>query len=136
MDELLANFQTQFLNLQPNQFFKFYKDSAYPGPWRCVVKAWEAAPDAPLMPQQQDDNRVMKKVRKTVEWMFGGNVQLFHQADNKSSRKLGDNPQLACAEIGLMHLLANCKCCLGGNNMSNYFDFSPPSLEEYLGMVV
>jgi hypothetical protein len=89
----------------------------------------------PLTPQQLDENCVMKKVRETVEWMFGGIVQLFRQANNKSLRKLGDDPQLACAEIRLMHLLANCKCCLGGNNVSNYFECLPPSLEEYLGMV-
>jgi hypothetical protein len=77
----------------------------------------------------------MKKVCKTVEWMLGGIVQLFHQADNKSSQKLGNDAQLACAEIRLMRLLANCKCCLRGNNVSNYFECSPPSLEDYLGMV-
>jgi hypothetical protein len=51
------------------------------------------------MPCQQDENHIMKKVCETVEWMFGVIVQLFHQADNKSSRKLGNDPQLACAEM-------------------------------------
>jgi hypothetical protein len=40
-------------------------------------EVWEAAANAPLTPCQQDKNCVMKKVRETVEWMFGGIVQLF-----------------------------------------------------------
>jgi hypothetical protein len=41
IDQILFNFQTQFLGLGPNKLYKFYGDSAYLGPWRgCIVRAW------------------------------------------------------------------------------------------------
>jgi hypothetical protein len=77
----------------------------------------------------------MKKVRESVEWLFGRIIHLFPLADHKSTRRLDGCVDVLCAEIGLMHLLSNCNCCLGGNIVSNYFDCTPPSLEDYLGMV-
>jgi hypothetical protein len=77
----------------------------------------------------------MKKVRETVEWMFGGIVQLFSLGWQQEIQKVGQWPAAGLCRKWFDALLANCKCCLGGNNVSNYFDCSPPSLEEYLGMV-
>jgi hypothetical protein len=51
------------------------------------------------------------------------------------TRKLDGLVDILCAEIRLMHLLSNCRWGLGGNILSNYFDCTPPSLEDYLGMV-
>jgi hypothetical protein len=77
----------------------------------------------------------MKKVRETDEWLFGQIVQLFPLADRKSTQKLDGCVDVLCAEICLMHLLSNCSCCLVGNIVSNNFDCTLPSLEDYLEMV-
>jgi hypothetical protein len=86
----------------------------------------------PKWSSHQLHNCMMKEVRESVEWLVGWIVQLFPLVDLKLTWKLDGCVDVLCAEFCLMHLLSNCRCCLGGNILLNYFDCTPPTLENIL----
>ena len=102
-----------------------YGDPAYPlrihlqGPFKYGV----------LTPQMEQYNKAMSAVRSSVEWLFGDVVNSFKFLDFKKNLKL------MLSSIGKMYvvsvLLRNALTCLYGNETSDYFDLSPPSLQEY-----
>ena len=102
-----------------------YGDPAYPlrihlqGPFKFGV----------LTLQMEQYNKAMSAVRSSVEWLFGDVVNSFKFLDFKKKLKL------LFSSIGKMYvvsvLLRNALTCLYGNETSNYFDLSPPSLQEY-----
>jgi hypothetical protein len=53
INQILYNFQTQFLGLWPNNLYKFYGNSAYLGPWQCVIRAWSSI-NGPLNNRQRN----------------------------------------------------------------------------------
>ena len=71
-------------------------------------------------------NKGMSAVRSSVEWLFGDVVNSFKFLDFKKNLKL------MLSSIGKMYvvsvLLRNALTCLYGNETSDYFDLSPPSL--------
>ena len=80
-------------------------------------------------PQQNQFNEAMSKVRTSVEWLFGLITNYFKFVDFKKQQKLGLSPigklYIVCA------LLQNAHTCLYGNQVSEYFDMDPPTLEQY-----
>jgi hypothetical protein len=109
------------------QIFCVYGDSGYPlslhlqVPWPLVVPG---SPHARF-------NRIMSRLRITVEWGFGIISNLWSGTDFKRwMRCFLTLPGLKYRVAGL---LTNFHCCIrGGNQISKYFDVAPPSLEEYL----
>ena len=83
-----------------------------------------------LQPMQWDFNGAMSRVRITVEWIFKEVKMHFTVVDFKQKMKLLESP------VGLLFLycmfLSNCRTCVYSNQISQYFDCVPPSLEEYL----
>ena len=77
-----------------------------------------------LTPQQDEFNKSMSEVRTSVEWVFEDIVNFFKFLDFKTILKvclsLKGKMYLTCA---LMH---NCRTCLYGNQVSQFFDFAPP----------
>ncbi len=106
--------------------FYVYGDPAYPlrpqliSPFR----------GANLTDQEAEFNQNMSKVRQCVEWGFGDIIRQFAFLDFKKNLKLFLQP------VGKYYLIAtiltNCRACLYGNEVSQYFGIAPPVLEEYL----
>ena len=74
-------------------------------------------------------NKAMSQVRVSVEWLFGDIVNYFKFLDFKKNLKIG------MSSIGKLYpvsaLLQNAITCLYGNNISEFFDLQPPSLQYY-----
>ncbi|KAF2905764.1 hypothetical protein ILUMI_00413 [Ignelater luminosus] len=85
-----------------------------------------------LTEQQQNFNRSMSTVRKSVEWGFGKVISEFAFLDYKKNQKL------LLQDIGNMYrtavILTNCHTCLYGSQSNQYFNIEPSTLEEYLGV--
>ena len=121
---LLNNLQ-QFAVNQAGQSLCVYGDPAYPlrvylqGPFRFGV----------ITPQMQAYNAQMSAVRSSVEWLFGDVVNSFKFIDFKKNLKL------LLSSVGKMYvvsvILRNAITCLYGNMTSEYFDATPPTLDEY-----
>jgi hypothetical protein len=79
----------------------------------------------------KDFNKSMRRVHISVEWLFGDVINYFKFMDFKKKLKIG----LSC--IGNMYIvcaiLHNALTCLYGNQTSEYFGLSPPTLQEYFG---
>ena len=74
-------------------------------------------------------NRLMAKVRVSVEWCFGDVVTYFAYFNYYKNLRIGMSP------IGSMYVvsavLMNARTILYGNLTSNFFEVEPPSLDEY-----
>ncbi|KAI3998292.1 hypothetical protein K523DRAFT_376698 [Schizophyllum commune Tattone D] len=80
--------------------------------------------------EQQAWNAMMSKVRITVENGFGNITNLFPFLNAGWKMHLYSSPVGRYYRIGV--LLANCIDCLHPNQVAQYFDCCPPTLEEYL----
>ena len=102
-----------------------YGDPAYP----LRVHVQDPFKNARLLPLEQEFNMAMSKVKVSVEWLFGDICNWFAFLDFKKNLKINLSPvgkmYLVCA------LLANARTCLYGNMTSDFFNWDPPSLEEY-----
>ena len=72
----------------------------------------------------------MSSVRISVEWGYSGVTQQFAFLQHKENLKIGLQPVAQFYVVATV--LANCFSCLYGNQVSTYFESSPPSLDEYL----
>ena len=74
----------------------------------------------------------MSGVRITVVWIFKEVKMQFTVLDYKRKMKLLESL------VGLLFLccmfLTNCRNCVYPNQISQYFDCAPPTVEEYLDM--
>lgn len=74
-------------------------------------------------------NKAMSEVRVSVEWLFGNISNFFKFIDFKKQLKVG------LSAVGKMYLvcalLENARTCLYGNIVSEFFDVTPPTLQEY-----
>ena len=102
-----------------------YGDPAYP----LRVHLQAGFKGANITPQQSLWNTKMSSVRTSVEWVFGDIINWFKFMDFKKNLKLGltavGKLYLVCA------LLHNSRCCLYGNETSDYFECEPPMIEDY-----
>ncbi|XP_065055206.1 uncharacterized protein LOC135683782 [Rhopilema esculentum] len=103
-----------------------YGDPAYP---QRVFLQCPFARRPNLTVQEQAFNQSMRRVRISVEWVFGDIVNYFKFTDFKKDLKIGlsavGKTYVVCA------LLRNALTCLYGNNTSAFFNLQPPLLEEY-----
>ena len=118
------------------QPYAFYGDGIYSAANSpTIISSHVAAANAPLTPQQQNENRMMKKARISIEWSFGLVKNRFSLADESEHHfKLENDPDHVLAQVRVMHLLSNCSVCLHGCNISSRqtFNCPPPALEAYL----
>ena len=103
-----------------------YGDLAYPLSQylQCPFKG------AFLTPRQRTYNKRMSKVRVSVEWAYKDITVYFAFNDFKKNQKL--LLQHLGQQFIVSGLFTNCRTCLYGNQCSDYFDYTPPTLEEYL----
>ena len=77
----------------------------------------------------KDLNKSISRVRVSIEWIFGDIINYFKFMDSKKDLEIG----LSC--LGKMYivceLLDNAFTCLYGNQTSEYFGLSLPTLQEY-----
>ena len=85
---------------------------------------------AQLSVEESTFNDRMKRVRITVEWVFKDIRRNWRFLQPKNSMKLHQSPVAKVFIIG--GFLTNCLTCFRGNQCSEYFRFSPPSIQEYL----
>ena len=101
-----------------------YGDPAYP-----LGVHLQAPYKRNLTPQMALFNKAMSEVRVSVEWIFGNITNYFKFIDFKKQMKVNLSPvgkiYFVCA------LLHNAHTCLHGNEVSDFFQLKPPSLEDY-----
>ena len=102
-----------------------YRDPAYP----LRQHLQTGFKGAHLTPDQQAFNTAMSYVRSTVEWTFGEIVRYWAFLDFKNNLKVYLS---AVGKIYLVGtLLRNALTCCYGSQVSDYFELTPPTLNEY-----
>ncbi|DBA00147.1 TPA: hypothetical protein N0F65_000470 [Lagenidium giganteum] len=104
-----------------------YGDAGYP------VLEFVCAPfrAAELTTEQQAFNTQMSACRQSVEWRFKVHKVLWPHSGWRLKLKVRSAPVGKVFAVGM--LLTNCHTCIKrGNQISDYFILSPPSLEDYL----
>jgi nuclease HARBI1 len=76
----------------------------------------------------------MSKVRITIEQCFGEVLKYWQFNSHKYNLKIGNSPVGGMYMVAV--LLTNIQTCLRGNQVSEYFDCTPPSLDVYLRQFV
>lgn len=111
-------FRASQINIPPDLQYTIFGDSAYQ--LDTHVRSYDGS------------NTFMKSIRICNEWTYGELCQLFPYMDWKH------NFQIMCANsttttvFYVCSILRNCHACLYGNQTSNYFKITPPSLEWFL----
>ncbi len=118
-----------FMGHRPSVFAGrcIYGDPAY-GVSEFVVSGYKGNG---LSPSQLEFNKLMSRVRQSVEWNFKILKTLWSFITFKTLSKIRLSPVAKIVSVAM--LMTNCHCCyFGGNQISNYFGIDPPSLEVYL----
>ena len=117
-----------------------YSDRIYPS-CESITSAFEPGFDLPLSQYEVQHNRSYTGARQTIEWSFCGilnmcgimqeykyNWRLLNRG--RSNRDIPALQYRVCVLLFNLHTCAN-----GGNNISNFFQTRPPSLEEYMSYI-
>ena len=93
----------------------------------------KAFPHVEITAEQRIYNMSMNKPRTTVEHAIGLSVRHWAFVDFQKQQKL------YWTRPGMLYLnavfMTNCRTCInGGNQVSDYFDYSAPELRQYLSM--
>ncbi len=83
-----------------------------------------------LTQDEQNFNLEMSTFREPVEWSFKLTGSLFAFVNYKHNLKIYLQP--VATYYGVATILTNCHTCLNGNQISQFYDMDPPSLEQYL----
>jgi hypothetical protein len=84
--------------------------------------------------EERYENGIMTKIQIGNEWAYGITENLFKLLKWSYGLRLRQNPEHAHYYI-VATILRNAHCCLYGNQISQYFDCRPPTLEQYFGCV-
>jgi hypothetical protein len=128
--------QAMFSRLQINDMLYIYGDPAYGSAYGVIgsYRRTGGVPARPLSPEQLASNRAMAKVRISVEQVFGLNVRMWAYNNFKYGMRAGHSPVGALYLVAV--LLVNIQTCLRGNQVSEWFQCTPPSLDEYFHSVL
>lgn len=100
-----------------------FGDPAYPLRVHLIVPCRAAG----ISPQMEEFNKCMSTVRVSVQWLFGDNF--FKFVEFKKTQKI------SLSAVGKMYIvcaiLRNAMTCLYGNFTSEFFEFDPPTLQDY-----
>jgi hypothetical protein len=84
-----------------------------------------------LSPAQTEFNRIMSRVRVSIEWEFGIVKRTFAFIDWAKGQKILLSPVAVLFKAAVF--LCNVHTCVNdGNQISDFFGMDPPSLSEYL----
>ena len=110
-------------------FHQLVRRCAYMGTLHtlCTFTCRHHSGTTPSLPMQAY-NAAMSGVRTSVEWLFGDIINYFKFLDFKKNLKI----QLS--SVGKMYvvcaILRNALTCLYGNQISEFFEMEPPTLQE------
>ena len=115
------------LNVHDLNMYRIYGDSAY-----VVVNEGplSARHQDPTTARQRLENLKMSSCRETIEWDYGDIGRYFKLLDYKHVLQLRKMPiakMCVCAFI-----LRNALSTMIANNTSEYFDYAPPTFEEWV----
>ncbi|KAF4029261.1 DDE superfamily endonuclease [Phytophthora infestans] len=81
---------------------------------------------------ESDFNSEMSRLRESVEWNFKCMKTLWSYVEYNKQQKVRLSPVGKFVKVAMLQ--TNChNCYYGGNQISQYFDLPPPSLQDYLG---
>ena len=105
--------------------YALYGDLAYPHDACLFRPIMQPVPGSP----EEGFNREMSSVRIAVEWGFGQIALLWPWLD------FTRHMQVLLVPVGfyfsVANILTNCYTTLYGSQTADYFELSPPSLEQY-----
>lgn len=120
INEKIANIQ----RLDPFQY-KSYGDSAYS--WDTHLRGRHD--NEPNSDRQTCENIAMSSCRETIEWNYGDIGRYFPLLDFHYRLKLRKQPVGSMYLIGM--ILRNAYCTMNANNTASYFNFIPPTLDDW-----
>ena len=125
-----------FSELDINDMLYIYGDPAYGSAYGVIgsYRRTGGVPAKPLSLEQLASNRAMAKVRISVEQVFGLNVRMWAYNNFKFGMRAGHSPVGALYLVAV--LLVNIQTCLRSNQVSEWFQCMPPSLDEYFQSVL
>jgi hypothetical protein len=108
--------------------YHIYGDAAYPNRGY-LISGYKGEN---LSPEEMQFNMLMSKCRESVEWGFKELAVNWAFLDFHKNLKVFLSPVGKLFTVGA--LLTNFLTCLRrGNQISEYFNMQPPSIEEYIG---
>lgn len=127
MEELLDTLVYPEDDQEENQFYNLYGNKRYSGKLRLAVP-FEGNH---LTQEQKQYNNLMSSYSDTVEDFFAVKANLWKYLDDSKNQKI------KLSAIGMQFtvslFLTNIHNCFYNNLISEKFQCSPPSIEEYLG---
>jgi DDE superfamily endonuclease len=119
--------------LDTSNMLYIYGDPAY-GCAFGVIGAYRRTSTLPLSQEQLASNKAMAKVRISVENIFGLNIRIWAYNSYKYSLRARHSPVATLYLVGM--LLTNIRTCISGNQVSQYFECTPLSLDEYFASII
>ncbi len=102
-----------------------YGDSAYPLSGAIITPF-----KGNLTRKEKKINKMMSRLRISVEWGFAKILQLFPFVDYKKNLKIRKEKVPLFYKVAT--ILTNCHTALYGSQVCHYFECDPPTLEDYL----
>ena len=121
--KILENIEDILQNFEDPLYI--YGDMGY-STSRYIISPFQGA----LSNEQRQFNLEMSRARETVKWGFKNFLQLFSFNRDKYNLKTGISPVGKYYSVSV--ILTNCHNCCYPNQISQYFECLPSSLEEYL----
>ena len=122
----------QHMNSASGDPYILYGDPAY-GMTTHLNCPYSTETYGPLTAAMIEFNKRMSACRVTVEWVFKEMTSKWAFVAMENQQKFLLSP--VGVQYKVATLLSNFHSCLnGGNEISQFFDCPPPSLEEYLGV--
>ena len=113
------------LNVEGKKYC-LYGDSGYSRRWFMEVPYQGRN----LSAEQRAFNKSMSSSCITVEWIFKEVKMYFSTLDYKRNMRVLESPVVTLYTAGM--LLCNMRNCIYVNQVSRYFNCTPPTLEDYL----
>ena len=120
--------QSRIAENPPRRRLKLYADKIYN---TCpIITAAFSRRHGQVLDWMTAENFLMSKVRVAIEWTFGTASMLWKFFDYRKTQKIDESPIAKHYTVAV--LLSNCRCCVIGDQHTEYFNCLPPTLEDYL----
>ena len=110
--------------------YKIYGDGVFPNIGNIVSKHV-----GNTTREDRFENAIMTKIRIANEWAYGITENLYKILKWSYGLRIRQNQEVSYYYLTAT-VLRNAHCTLYGNQMSEYFDCYPPTLESYFGVAV
>ena len=110
--------------------YKIYGDGVFPSVGNIVSKHV-----GNTTREQRFENGIMTKIRIANEWAYGITENLYKILKWSYGLRIRQNQEVSYYYLTAT-ILRNAHCALYGNQISEYFNCYPPSLEEYFGVAM